>query len=80
VVTAQGRMQPAGTILVQWTREVSAADWITDDRSKSYFIALEPEDRESVLAEVAGIIAAEFPDGEMSVRYVTTLLLALKTA
>ena len=80
LITAQGRMQPAGTILVQWTREVSAADWITDDRSKSYFIALEPEDRESVLAEIADIIAAEFPDGEMSVRYVTTLLLALKTA
>lgn len=80
LVSARGRMEPAGTILVQWTREVSAADWITDDRSKSYFIELEPEVRESVLAEIAEIIRAEFPDGDMSVRYVTTLLLARKAA
>ena len=78
LIAAHGLMQPAGTVIVQWTREVTAADWITDDRSKSYFIELEPAARESALAEVARIIAAEFPDGEMSVRYITRLLLARK--
>ncbi len=71
-------MEPAGTVIVQWTREVSAADWITEDRSKSYFIELEPDRRESLLREVARIIETEFPDGEMSVRYNTQLLLARK--
>ena len=78
LIQAQGPMESAGTILVQWTREVSAADWITDDRSKSYFIELAPAEREAVLREVASIITAEFPDGLMSVRYITTLLLARK--
>lgn len=78
LVSSQGTMEPAGTILVQWTRKVSVSDWITDDRSKSYFIELDTAARESVLREVGRIIAAEFPDGQMSVRYVTTLLLARK--
>ena len=63
---------------MQWTRYVSVADWITDDRSKSYFIELEPEARQSVLDEVAVIIASRFPDGQMTVPYITTLLLARK--
>jgi hypothetical protein len=57
---------------------VSAADWITDDRSKSYFIELAPSARQSVLDEVAAIIASRFPDGQMTVPYITTLLLARK--
>lgn len=80
LVLREGQMEPAGTILVQWTREVAAEDWITEDRSKSYVIQIGRAARESVLREVAGIIAAEFPDGQMSVRYVTTLLLARKRA
>ena len=80
VISGQGRMEPAGTIIVQWTRQVSAADWITEDRSKSYVIELVPAARESVLAEVARIISAQFPDGEMSVPYATRLLLARKAA
>lgn len=77
-IAAEGPMEPAGTVIVQWTREVSAADWITEDRSKSYFIELEPDRRESLLREVGRIIETEFPDGEMSVRYNTLLLLARK--
>jgi SAM-dependent methyltransferase len=78
-VAAGARMEPAGTFIVPWTRQVSAADWITDNRSKSYFIDLEPSIRESVLDRIAGIIAARFPDGQMTVRYVTALVLARKT-
>ena len=77
-VAAEARMEPAGTFVVPWTRQVSAADWITDNRSKSYFIDLEPTFRESVLDRMAAIIAAQFPDGQMTVRYVTALVLARK--
>jgi ubiquinone/menaquinone biosynthesis C-methylase UbiE len=78
LVRAQAVVEPAGSVVVQWTREVSAADWITDDRSKSYFIELAPSARQSVLDEVAAIIADRFPDGQMTVPYITTLLLARK--
>jgi ubiquinone/menaquinone biosynthesis C-methylase UbiE len=78
LVRAHGVVEPAGTVIVQWTRYVSASDWITDDRSKSYFIELEPQARQSVLDEVAAIIADRFPDGQMTVPYITTLLLARK--
>lgn len=77
-VAAKGRVEPAGTFIVPWIRQVSAADWITDSRSKSYFIELEPAFRESVLDRMAAIIAAQFPDGQMTVRYVTALVLARK--
>jgi SAM-dependent methyltransferase len=80
LVRAQGVVEPAGSVVVQWTREVSAADWITDDSSKSYFIELAPLVRQSVLDEVAAIIATRFPDGHMSVPYTTTVLLASKAA
>lgn len=80
LVASQGQLEPAGTMLVQWTREVSAADWMTEDRSKSYVIEIDTAAREAVLREIAAIISAEFPDGQMSVRYVTTLLLARKRA
>jgi ubiquinone/menaquinone biosynthesis C-methylase UbiE len=78
-VTAVGLVEPAATIVVPWTRRVTAGRWITDERSKSYFIDLVPEVRESVLGQVAEIIASQFPDGQMIVPYVTTLLVARKT-
>ena len=80
LVRAQGVIEPAGQIVVQWTRQVSAADWITDDRSKSYFIELTPGARQAVLDEVAAIIARRFPEGQMTVPYISTLLLARKVA
>jgi SAM-dependent methyltransferase len=79
-VAARGRMDPAGTVVVPWTRRVSAADWITGERSKSYFIELDPVVRESVLGQLAKIIAGQFPDGQMTVPYTTTLVLARKVA
>jgi SAM-dependent methyltransferase len=77
-VAAQAVVEPVATVVVPWTRRVSVADWITDDRSKSYFIDLEPQTRQSVLDQVAAIIAGQFPDGQMIVRYITTLVLARK--
>jgi SAM-dependent methyltransferase len=75
---AQGRVEPAGTVVLPWVRHLSAAEWLTDERSKSYVIALEPAVRAKVLDEVAAIIAAQFPDGQLAVRYQTTLILARK--
>jgi ubiquinone/menaquinone biosynthesis C-methylase UbiE len=79
-VRAAGQVEPAAAVVVPWTRRVAAADWITDERSKSYFIKLEPDLRESVLSQLAGIIAGQFPDGQMVVPYITTLLMARKAS
>jgi SAM-dependent methyltransferase len=73
-----GPMAAAATVVVPWTRQVTAAQWITDERSKSYVISLEPGPRQAVLAELSGIVADEFSDGQMVVPYITTLLAARK--
>jgi ubiquinone/menaquinone biosynthesis C-methylase UbiE len=78
LVRAQAVVESSGTVIVQWTRQVSAAEWIIDARSKSYFIELAPSARQAVLDEVATIIKSRFPDGQMTVPYITTLLLARK--
>lgn len=72
-------MEPAGHVVVPWTRRVAAADWLTDEQSKSYIISLEPAVREAVLRQLAGIIAAQFPDGQLTVPYLTTLAVARRT-
>jgi SAM-dependent methyltransferase len=77
-VRASGLVEPASMTLVPWTRQVTAEQWITDERSKSYFIELEPLVREAVLSQVAAILARRFPDGQLVVPYITTLLLAKK--
>ena len=63
LVAAEAVVAPVATATVPWTRLVSAANWITDDRSKSYFIELEPPIRESVLDQEAAIIARRFLTG-----------------
>jgi ubiquinone/menaquinone biosynthesis C-methylase UbiE len=78
VVAVRGLVEPAGVVVVPWTRRVAAAGWITEQRSKSYVIELEPTARESVLGQAAQILAGSFPDGQLTVAYRTTLLLARK--
>jgi ubiquinone/menaquinone biosynthesis C-methylase UbiE len=77
-VTAVGMMEPAAPVVVSWTRQVSLAQWITDERSKSYFINIPPATREDTLRQVAGILTGQFPDGQLAIPYVTTLLVARK--
>ena len=77
-VTAVGLVEPATTIVVPWTRQVSVTQWITDERSKSYFISLAPDVREAVLEQEAAIMTAQFPTGQMMVPYITTLIVARK--
>jgi len=77
-VLAAGRVEPVATAVVRWTRQVSAEQWFTDERSKSYFIDLGQDERESVLGQLAQIVGGQFPDGQMVVPYTTTLLVARK--
>jgi ubiquinone/menaquinone biosynthesis C-methylase UbiE len=79
-VAAAGAVEPTATVVVPWTRRIPVAQWVTDERSKSYIIELDPPVRETVLDELTGIITGEFPDGQMVVPYVTTLLVARKAA
>lgn len=75
-IAAGGLLTPAGSATVRWTRQVAIADWITDDRSKSYVIELAPAAREDLLARLADIIGRRFGDGQMLVPYTTRLWLA----
>lgn len=78
LVRANGLMAPGGVDVVRWTRRLPAQQWITDERSKSYFIQLDPEVREAALARVAEVLARYFPGGQLEVPYTTTLVLARK--
>jgi ubiquinone/menaquinone biosynthesis C-methylase UbiE len=78
VVRQAGQLAPAATVVVPWTRQVAAGQWITDERSKSYIISLEPSVREAVLGQLTAIITEQFPGGELTVPYLTTLLVATK--
>jgi SAM-dependent methyltransferase len=78
VAAAAGQVEPAGIVVVRWTRQVRLSDWLTDERSKSYVIELEPALRQSVLDQVAAIFGEQFPDGQLVVPYITTLVLARK--
>ena len=80
LVRASGLVEPVSVTVVSWVRQLTADHWITDERSKSYFIELEPALRESVLRQVAAILTRQFPDGQLVVPYITTLLLARKAA
>jgi SAM-dependent methyltransferase len=75
-IAACGLVEPASPVVVQWTRTVPVERWITDERSKSYFISLAPDVRELALGRLTEIITAEFPGGLMVVPYITTLLMA----
>ncbi len=75
-IVAEGLLEPVSWAVVPWTRQVTAAQWLTDDRSKSYLIELDPAGREALLGQIAGIIADRFPDGQMLVPYSTKLLVA----
>ncbi len=70
-LAATGLFDPGARITVPWTRSVTARDWITEQRSRSYVAALAPGERERLLAGLARIAGGRFPDGQMVVRYRT---------
>ena len=75
-IAKTGLFEPGVRIVVPWTRTVTAQDWITDERSKSYVNAIPLAERERLLAEVARIVGERFPDGQMTVPYCTEAWIA----
>ena len=75
-IDGTGEFEPGTSVTVPWTRTVTAADWITEQRSKSYVTALWPGERERLLAQIARIIAGRFGDGQLTVEYRTRAWLA----
>ncbi len=71
-----GRFEPASQVLVGWTWRLGLDRWLAYERSKSYVGELPPAARERLLARIAGIARARFPDGRMAVPYRTRLVLA----
>ncbi len=71
-----GPFEPAVRVVMPWTRTVTAEDWITEERSKSYVIDLAPQAREALLARVTSLIRRRFPNGRLVPRYRTGMWLA----
>lgn len=63
-------------ITVPWTREVSIEDWLTDQSSHSYVIALSDAERARLLDDLRTILQGRFDDGTMHVPYETWLWVA----
>ncbi len=70
-IDATGLFEPGTRVTVPWTRTVTAADWITEQRSKSYVTALWPGERERLLAQIARIVGERFGTGPLTVQYRT---------
>jgi SAM-dependent methyltransferase len=75
-IAATRRFEPGRFFVTRWTRTVRASAWLTDELSKSYVAQLEPAVRDQLLAKIAGIIGAQFGDGQLSVPYLTRMWLA----
>ena len=58
-------------VVVPWIREASVDEWMTDQVSHSYVVALGNKNRERLLQELRGILDASFSGGIMAVRYET---------
>lgn len=70
-IDGTGLFEPGMRVTVPWTRTVTAGDWITEQRSKSYVTALWPGERERLLAQIARIVRGRFGDGQLTVQYRT---------
>jgi SAM-dependent methyltransferase len=62
---------PMERVDVPWVRTVTAEEWLTDERSKSYVAHLPDGEREAQLAAVAAVL----PGDVFDVRYETALFL-----
>lgn len=63
---------PVERIEVPWVRTVTAEQWMTDERSKSYFTELGDDEREAQLAAIAAVL----PGDVFDVPYAARLFLA----
>jgi SAM-dependent methyltransferase len=75
-VDQSGLFETEAETEVPWTWTLSVGRWLAYERSKSYIGQLPPADRDRLLAQIGEVASGGFPDGEMSVRFLTRLRLA----
>jgi SAM-dependent methyltransferase len=75
-IAATGQFGPAACFETHWTRTVRLDEWLTDQRSKSYVAGLGPAERDVLLARLTEIVTGQFPDGQLSVPFLTQMWLA----
>jgi len=77
-IAAPDRFEVAERITVPWVRDVSVDNWMTDQASHSYIVALPDQAQARLLDELGAILTDEFPDGTMTVPYETWLWVATR--
>jgi SAM-dependent methyltransferase len=71
-----GLFDDGARIVVPWTRVLDTAEWMTEERSKSYVAELPPADRDRLLHGIGDMLSGHFPGGAMAVPYRTRMWLA----
>jgi SAM-dependent methyltransferase len=74
-----GRFDVGRRVTIPWIRVIPVEDWMTDQASHSYVAALPEGARAPLLRNLRRVLDAQFPDGEMSIRYETWLWIASRT-
>lgn len=77
-VAASHLFQVGERITIPWIREISVDEWITDQVSHSYVVALEDAERSRLVHGLRKILGGRFASGTMSVPYETWLWIATK--
>lgn len=72
-VSGLGLFDVSERVVVPWIREVSVDDWMVDQASHSYVVALDESRRTRLLRDLRHVLDQQFPDGAMAVRYETWL-------
>lgn len=77
-VAESGLFEVGDRIVVPWTREISVDDWITDQTTHSYVVALSPSARLRLLADLRAILDHQLPSKTMTIPYETSLWIGRK--
>jgi SAM-dependent methyltransferase len=75
-----GLFEPSIGREVPWTWTLSVGQWLAYERSKSYIGRLSQSGQDLLLRRIEDIAARRFPDGQMSVPYLTRLRMARRRA
>jgi ubiquinone/menaquinone biosynthesis C-methylase UbiE len=75
-IASTGLFEPGRRVVVPWTRQVEAATWMAEERSKSYIAQLAPPIRARLLGRIEELLATHFPGIAMIVPYQTRMWLA----
>jgi len=72
-IDVPGMFDVSDRVAVPWTRSISIDEWLTDQVSHSYVVALDEATRNDLVGRLRGILEAAFPTGTMAVRCETWL-------